>query len=264
MRKFLFILSVLLYFSLHLSGQDLRKVENRAFKTGEMLKYRVFYDSWVTSWLTAGYGTMVVSESQQKFHQRDVVQIQVTGKSTGLFNLFYKVDDRFESYVDTGAMIPWLFVRRTHEGKYTYEDDVTFEQYDHIAKSRRKEKPVPENVQDIISAFYFMRTMDFDSAKKNNEYYLNFFLDDSVYTSRIIFLGKEIVETDMGKFRCLKFKPQVASGGIFQEPYPMVLWVTDDRNKIPILAKSAVFIGSVSMELIEYRGLMYPIEAVIP
>jgi hypothetical protein len=255
------IFLVFILISASLAGQDMKEIRNPTFRTGESLKYRVFYDSWFTSWLTAGYGMLTVSESSQKFHDQDVVQILITGKSTGMFNLFYKVDDRFESFFDTTAFVPWKFIRRTKEGKYVFDDDVIFEQYDHIAKSRRKEKAIPENIQDIVSAFYYMRTINFDSAKVNDEYYLNFYLDDSVYTSRIIFLGRENVETVLGKFRCLKFKPQVASGGIFQEPYPMVLWVTDDRNKIPVLGKSAVFVGSVTIELIEYGGLMYPVEA---
>ena len=73
--------------------------------------------------------------------------------------------------------------------------------------------------------------------------------------------GKEIAETKLGKFRCLKFKPMVAQGEIFQEPYPMTLWVTDDRNKAPVLAKSMVIVGSVKIELVKIEGLKYPMEA---
>ena len=116
-------------------------------------------------------------------------------------------------------------------------------------------------MQDIVSAFYYMRTIDFTNAEPNQEYMLDFFLDDSAYVSKIVYLGKEIVETKFGKFRCLKFKPMVAQGEIFHEPYPMVLWVTDDRNKAPILVKSAVIVGSVKIELIKIEGLKYPMDA---
>jgi hypothetical protein len=50
----------------------------------------------------------------------------------------------------------------------------------------------------------------------------------------------------------------VAVGEVFADPYPMEMWVTDDKNKIPVLMKSAVFIGSVKIELVEYRGLKWP------
>jgi len=105
-----------------------------------------------------------------------------------------------------------------------------------------------------------MRTYDFDTAEINDEYFMDFFLDDSLYHSKIIFLGRETVKTEFGKIECLKFKPQVAVGEIFQEPYPMELWVSDDENKIPIIGKSGVYIGSVTLELLDFRGLKWELE----
>ena len=244
----------------HLLSQDLRDISNNEFTSGEKIKYRVFYDSWLTSWITAGYGTMTVSETDRKFNDRETYLVEVKGKSAGPFNLFYKVDDRFQSYVDKQALVPWLFIRHTREGKFRLDDEVQFDQFGHTARSKKAEKKVPPYVQDIVSAFYYVRTLDFETAEEGDEYFLNFFLDDSVYASRIIFLGREKVKTRLGTFNCLKFKPQVASGGIFQEAYPMVLWVTDDRNKIPVLGKSGVYIGSITIELIEYSGLIHPLK----
>ena len=252
-----------LVFILTVYPQPLRTVTNTTFQGGEFLKYRVFYDSWLTSWLTAGFGTMKVDDTDKKFNGRDTWHITVEGKSNGIFNLFMKVNDRFESYMDREGLYSHEFIRHTREGKFRLDDEVHFD-YDSLkATSRRAVKPIPPHLQDIVSAFYYMRNMDFDTAKVNDEYYLNFFLDDSVYHSRIIFLGREYVETALGRFRCLKFKPQVAKGEVFQDPYPMVLWVTDDRNHIPVLGKSAVYVGSIMIELIEYSGLRYPLGAMV-
>jgi hypothetical protein len=82
-----------------------------------------------------------------------------------------------------------------------------------------------------------------------------------VYISVIQYLGKEVVKTKAGKFRCLKFKPMVATGKVFSNPYPMTLWVTDDKNRLPILVESAVSVGSVKAELISFSGLANPTEA---
>jgi hypothetical protein len=235
-------------------------VENDAFKSGEFLKYRVYYDSWMTSWLTAGYGTMTVGETDRKFQEREVYHVEVIGKSTKFFNLFMKVDDRFESYLDKEALLPWMFIRRTREGSYVKDDDVVFDYGKMTAASRQMERSIPPGLQDMVSAFYYMRTCDFDTAVAGDEYHVQFYLDDSLYHSRIVFLGRENVETGMGIFPCMKFKPQVAMGEVFTEQYPMVLWVSDDRNKIPVLGRSGVYIGSVTIELIEYSGLLYPLE----
>jgi hypothetical protein len=239
------------------SQNEFRKVENETFLPGEFLKYRIFYDSWMTSWMTAGYGTIEIDPKFETTNGRETYHITVKGNSAGLFTVFYKVRDRFESYIDKEGMMPLKFVRRTHEGNYKRDDDVLFDQVRHIAQSKRATQKIPPYVQDIVSSFYYVRTLNFDSAKVNDTYNIDFFLDDSIYHSAIVFLGREWVNTDFGKIYCMKFKPRVAVGEVFQDPYPMELWVSDDLNKIPVMMRSAVFVGSVRIELVEFRGLRY-------
>ena len=236
-------------------------VDEIPFQRGETGKYRVYYDSWLTSGISAGNGIISIKDDVRQFNGRNTFHFEVIGKSVGFFNWFFKVNDRFESFADEETIVPYHFIRRTREGSFTYEDDVDFDHENHIAKSRRAEKPIPPNIKDIVSAFYYMRTIDFTGIEPGQEYLLDFYLDDSAYVSKIIYLGKEIVETKLGKFRCLKFKPMVAQGEIFQEPYPMTLWVTDDKNKAPVLGKSTVIVGSIKIELIKIQGLKYPMEA---
>lgn len=252
----LFFLPIIL-----LSQNSFRKVENETFMPGEYLKYRVFYDSWMTSWMTAGFGTTEIDSELVNTNGRETYHITVIGNSAGLFNIFFKVRDRFETYVDREGMMPLKFVRRTREGSYKKDDEVLFDHIREKAKSTRATKEITPYVQDIVSAFYYMRTWNFDTAEVNDAYYFDFFLDDSLYHSEVIFLGREWVNTDFGKIYCMKFKPLVAVGDVFKDPYPMELYVSDDRNKIPVLMRSAVFIGSVKIELVEYRGLRYPLES---
>ncbi len=254
-RQILALLVLLPLFAFAQNGY--RKVENTAFERGEFLKYRVFYDSWMTSWLTAGYGTMEVAPEFETINGRKAYHIVVNGYSNGLFNLFYKVRDRFESYLDAEAQMSLKFVRRTQEGSYIRNDDILFDHQRLTATSTRKIKSITPYVQDMVSAFYYVRNWDFDSAQAGDRYTIDFFLDDSLYHSEIVFLGREKVKTDFGTINCIKFKPRVASGEIFQEQYPMELWVTDDRNKIPVMIRSAVIIGSVRIELVEYKGLRW-------
>ena len=158
-------------------------------------------------------------------------------------------------------MIPWLFVRRVNEGGYKISQDVTFNQFKNYASELNNKNnkttvtTTPDNVQDIISSFYYMRTLDFSNAIIGQSFPVSFFIDDSIYTSKIIYQGKEDITIDYGTFHCLKFKPMVATGAVFKDPYPMTLWVTDDKNHIPILAESAIIVGNVKLELIKYSGL---------
>jgi hypothetical protein len=165
--------------------------------------------------------------------------------------------------MDREALIPHLFTRKTKEGGYVMEDEVYFDHENGLAKSSRTTKKIQANIQDIISAAYYLRTFDFGDAHIGQNYSVDFYLDDSAYVSVIQFMGREVVETQLGVFNCLAFKPMVATGEVFSNPYPMKLWVTDDENKLPILAKSEVVVGSVKMELIKFSGLWHDMEAKI-
>lgn len=257
-RRLIFILLFSIVFAFSSSAEGLRKVKNSAFKRGEVLTYRIFYDSWLTSYLTAGIGTLSVLDDNKKIHGRDTYHMEVLGKSVGLFNWFFKVDDRYESYIDEDALIPWFFMRRTKQGSYTRNDDIVFNQFQNKAKSSRMKRDVPSNIQDVISSFYMMRNLDYENAKINQEFRVEFMLDDSLYISRIIYIGKEVVDTKAGEYKCLKFKPKVVRGEVFDEEYPMTLWISDDKNHIPVLLRSEVIIGSVKVELIECTGLANP------
>jgi hypothetical protein len=239
--------------------ENIRKVENNTFQRGEHLRYRVFYDSWITYWMTAGFGTVEVHEKFSMFNERPAYHITVNGNSANVFNVFFKVRDNFESFIDEETLIPYKFIRNTREGGYKKDDTVFFDHKAKVARSTRKVKEITPGAHDIISAFFYVRTWNFDTAKVNDSYPIDFFLDDSLYHGEIIFLGREMIKTDFGKIMCLKFKPSVAVGEVFTDPYPMELWVTDDKNKIPVLMKSAVFIGSVKIELVEYKGLRWPL-----
>lgn len=262
----LFLLTFVLTCGLAIYSQDTvnfqyRKVENNAFEPGEKLRYRVFYESLLTGQVNAGIAEIEVLETNKKFDNREVYHIVGTGRSNRAFDLFFKVRDRFESFLDKEALAPHFFIRRTKEGGYVRDDDVYFDHRKATAKSRRDTSVITPYVQDIISAAFYARTLNADTLKVGDNISINFFLDDSLYISVIQFQGRQMVETELGIFRCLTFKPMVATGEVFSNPYPMTLWITDDENKIPVLAKSAVIVGSVKMELIRYRNLKNPIES---
>lgn len=242
-------------------GQKNIPHSNKAFSYNEKLRYSVYYHSILTGNVTAGIATMEISKDPVKVAGRNTYHIVATGKSKGIFNWFYKVHDRFESFLDVDSLVPLSFIRRTQEGGYIVDDDVVFDRVNLVATSRQETKKIQSNTQDIISAFYFARTFDFSNIMTGDMFPVDFYLDDSVYTSTIQYLGKETIKIGMGKFRCMKFKPMVVVGEAFDDPYPMTLWISDDENKVPMLIVSEVIIGSVRLELIKQSGLRNPFAA---
>jgi hypothetical protein len=238
------------------TGQiEWRKVNNKAFKAGEKIQLRFYYDAWLTGKVMAGIGITEVKESDRTFNGRPVYHLDTEGLSKGLFHVFYKVYDEFDSYIDKEFLAPHYFVRQTREGGYQKFDEYNFNQEKEYVVTRTDSMHVPRYTQDFISVVYYARTFNDDTLVPGDKFYVDFFIDDSLYHAAVFFEGREVVEIGLGIFRCLRLKPMMAVGEVFTETYPMTLWVTDDDNHVPVLAKTAVFVGNVKMELMDYEGL---------
>lgn len=268
MKKSIVLSLALIIISISAFSQ-VRKITNTAFKRGELIRYKVYYDAILTGKVVAGEAELEVKNENKLVGGRSTYHVVGLGLTKGTFNLFYKVVDRYETYIDEEGMIPWLFVRRVNEGGYKISQDVTFNQYKNIATSVDNKKgtttttAITANVQDIISAFYYARTLDFSNATINQQFPVPFFLDDTVYTSSIVYLGKENVTIGAGTFKCIKFKPSVATGTVFKDQFPMTFWISDDKNHLPILAQAAIIVGTVKLELIKYSNLLNPLSSKI-
>lgn len=263
MKRMVFVFNVVILFFLTTEGFSQDTIQNKAFQVGERLEYRVYYHSGVGN-VTAGEAILSVDEWKERNTGDDKTVFRFIGKgnSKGLFNFFFKVRDKYESFVNQQTLLPYVFLRETREGGYKKDDKVTFDREKGVATSYSETKLIPEDVQDIVSSLYFMRTISVGDFDADSMYYINFHLDDSVYTSAIKYQGKGMLKTKWGKIRCLKIAPMMATGEVFAEKYPMFIWVSDDENHVPILGESAVIVGSVKMELVKYSGLVKPLEFV--
>ena len=244
--------------------QSYRNIPNKAFARGEMLTFRVAFNSALTGSITGGKATLEITDDVKLIENRNTYHVVGIGKTTGLIEMIYKVNDRFESYFDQDALIARQFIRRTRENTYKKDDLVIFRQHDKLAVSLTKIVKVPANVQDVISAFYYARTLDISNLKPGETFEIPFFFFYSVYHSRVIYKGRETVKTKLGKFRCVAFQPMVATGYAFDDPYPITIWITDDANRLPVLIDSEQSVGRARVELISYSGLANPITAKIP
>ncbi len=232
---------------------------NKAFQSGEALTYRIYYSSAIID-ATAGEATLMVENSNpSNANQQDTVyHVTGIGYSKGLFDLFFKVRDTYKSAFNKHTLLPYTFVRNTHEGSYSRYDSVIFNQKGLKAKTSRTEMPIPLQTFDILSAIYCMRTLHIEDFNADSTYLINFYLDDSVYRSAVKFMGYDTLKTKRGNIATLKLAPMMATGEVFADKYPMYVWVTDDENHLPVFAKSDVIVGAIKVELIKYNNLVHP------
>lgn len=233
----------------------LRSVEHNAFKAGEKLTYILHYGL-----LNAGEATLELKEGDREIQGRKILHATGKGRSVGAFKAFYKVDDLYETYMDAEGVFPWVFVRRVEEGDYSFSQDYLYLQHRRqVTTQEKKTFDVPAHVQDMLSAFYFARTIDYSTAQPGQEYTIDCFMDNEYWPLRMRYIGKETVKLRNGRYRCLKFQPIVQEGRIFKTNEDLNVWITDDGNHIPVLAQAKVLVGSIKMELSGYEGLAHPI-----
>ena len=251
MKKYILILFLL--FSISIFSQP----KPKAFDTGEWLKYRMSYSNF----LNAGFATLEIKDALK--NNKPAYHIDGHGKTTGLIGLFFKVKDNYQSYIYKDNLKPILFKRRVDEGGHIINRDVHF---DHNAKTafvkdlkKNHEKTVSiGDVQDMLSALYNLRSVDFTNFKKGDEIKMSLFFDYETYDFRLKYLGVEIVKTKFGKVESLKFKPLVQAGRVFKEKESVTIWVSNDANKIPIKVKASLAVGSLRADLDGYKGLTNP------
>jgi hypothetical protein len=241
-----------------IENKDLRSIDVTAFKPGEVLEYRLHYGV-----INAGVARLEVNKFDKKIDGREVFHIVGTGQSKGAFDWFFKVRDRYETVFDAEGAFPWAFLRDVNEGGYKIKQNYKFiQKQNKVINEKGVEFSTPEGIQDMLSCFYFARTIDFTNAKVGEIFTIWSFVDDEIWPLKIKFAGRETVKVEGTKFKAMKFHPVIQTGRLFKNETDVSVWISDDINKIPLLAEGKVMVGAVKMELTSYKGLAGPISKV--
>lgn len=238
---------------------ELRKLDNaNAFKAGEVLEYFFHYGI-----IDAGTARIELKGEARTIGGRKMYHVVGTGKTNRAFDWIFRIRDTYETYFDAEGVFPWVFIRRVDEGGYIINQNYKFLQTkDKVDNGKGEMVDAPEYIQDMLSAFYFSRTMDYSKAKKGDVFTIVAFIDNEVYPLKIKYQGIETISVKQGKFSCMKFYPVVQQGRIFKNEEDMSVYITNDKNKIPVLVEAKILVGSIKMELLSYSGLSHPISKV--
>jgi hypothetical protein len=237
-----------------------RTVPNSSFTKGESLHYKVHYGL-----INAAEATIVLADDLHRVNERPCYKATVTGRTTGSFDFFLRIRDTWRSYIDTTSILPQKFFRNIEEGNYRKKETIDFDHERDMAKveSRKKEKDapkrgtykVPDNIQDVVSGFYFLRTVNFDQRRPGEVIAVKGFFDDQVFDMDVVYKGRETVETKAGSIRAIKLVPKMPKNKLFSGENAITVYLSDDRNKIPVLIQAEMFVGSVKVDMYKYQGL---------
>jgi hypothetical protein len=255
--KIHYLALILLICTLRAMSQEVTKKAEVAFQAGEQITYRLKY-----GFFTAAEAKIKVENSAQKFDGNPALHIVADAKTAGTFDVFFKVRNRYETFIDPKTLLPYYYAEDRHESKYKHTDKITF---DHKAKKITAAKgiyPFNGDVFDFLSAYYYARNIDVSKLKVGEKLELRYFLEDGIHSLGITYLGREKVKCSLGTFNCLKFNPTIIPGRIFRKNSMLYLWITDDNNRIPVKAHVELVVGSLVMDLTQASGLKYPLNPV--
>jgi hypothetical protein len=256
------LLLILLFLSVgRLSADnDFCSIRNNSFQSGENISMVVFYNA-LGIYVNAGTAKFVVNT--ERLNNKPVYHVVGTGVTNSKYDWIFKVRDRYETYIDTASLRPYKFIRNVDEGGYKKYENVTFNHTANTALTTAGVYKVPNCIQDVVSAMYYARNINFDSYKVGDKIPFTMFLDNDVYNMYLRYFGKETIKTRYGKFRAIKFKPLLVKGTLFEGGEKMTVYVSDDQNKVPLRIESPLLVGSVKVDLMSYQNLRYPLSSLI-
>lgn len=259
MKKFTLI--IIAVFALNLSFSQQKE---GAFKDGEWFKFKMSYSNF----FKAGNATLQLKET--KLDNKAVFHVVGKGWTTGVLKWVFKVKDRYESYFDVTKIIPYKFIRNIDEGGHKKNIEINFDHDKKTAfvhnKKRNTKKTITTkpNVQDMVSMYYYLRNnIDVSSLKKGDEIKTDMFFDEENYGFKLKYLGEETISTSFGNIEAIKFRPYVMAGRVFKEEESLTLWVSKDKNKVPLRIKANLAVGSLRADLEAFKGLKHPFKILV-
>ncbi|MBI5709183.1 MAG: DUF3108 domain-containing protein [Candidatus Eisenbacteria bacterium] len=215
------------------------------FRIGESLKFSVQY-----GFIHAGSAWLEVP-AVRDWSGRPVYQLVARAESNAFFSRFYKVRNRIESYWDRHGLYSWRYFEDRREGRFKTRSEIVFDHdRNQAVYDDGRVFPTPPRVQDALSSFYYTR---FQALPLGGSVVFDYHASRKSQPLRVKVLGRERIETPAGTFDCVAIEPILKAGGIFKNQGRLVIWITDDSRRMPVLMKSKVIIGSISVVLVDAR-----------
>lgn len=253
MKKILSLIAVFL--AVFGFSQELANINS-----GETLTYRIHYGA-----LNAGTATLTAQKTT--FKDEPHLYVKGVGKTSGAVRAFFKVDDVYESFINYNTALPSYYVRNVKEGSYSQHLQTVFNHNNNTLILTDKKNTYNGSkliksvagVQDMLSAFYFLRTLDQNQLKVGTTKNLNVWIDDELFPFQLRVTGTADVKTKFGVINCLKITPLVKSGRVFKAKEGVVLYVSNDANHIPVSITAQLAVGSITADLDSYKLVKFPL-----
>ena len=240
---------------------------------GETLHYRMSYKAKLFP--NTEVAKVVMQTTETTLDGQPVYKVYGYGETAKEFNWILPVQDAYTIWIDPATLRTKRFDSDLHEGDYTFRSTYIFDWKNLNVHTRWQSRQRPEKFKtmkisdqsmDAVSLYFNLRTVKDEEIKEGFAKDLEMVLEDTVRYLRFRFDGREVKKVrGLGKFNTLRFRCKIATSTetAFRDGTEFVVWISDDRNKIPLYIESPIKVGSVCAYLSSYEGLRYPMDSFI-
>lgn len=228
-----------------------RSVPTRSvYGPGERMVFEISYGP-----VNAGEGTLEVVGTVEH-DGRTCYHVESTANSNRFFSSIYKVRDKIVTYIDSTDFSSAYFYKRLREGDYKKTVEITFDREQGVARyGDGHVMPVPAGVQDELSAFYYVRNLDLEVGR---DLVLPAHASRRNYDMKVVVHRRETVTVPAGRFDCFVVEPVIEGEGLFKHEGRIMLYISADARRVPVLMKTKVPVGTIDVALKEYRAGLPP------
>ncbi|MBN2669954.1 MAG: DUF3108 domain-containing protein [Bacteroidales bacterium] len=236
--------------------------ESWPFLSGETVSYKVYYNlAWV--WVEAANVEFSINDTV--FQNKPVVLLRSYGASKPSYDWIFRVRDYFTSIIDPYNFQSYYYRRKTSEGSHKVDNRYYFSNsnksiYSFINDNEKEPlndtlKYTSNKVLDVLSAVYYLRTLDYSNDYKVGDVIpIHTVMDNELILINVTYEGKTTVTMKDGTvLPAFKLKSKGVAGSIFDEDSEIHVWVSRDRNKIPLKIESEILVGTVKAFLVSVR-----------
>ena len=240
---------------------------------GETLNYRMSYKAKLFP--NTEVAKVVMQTTEATLDGMPVYKVYGYGETAKAFSWVLPVQDAYTIWIDPETLRTKRFDSDLHEGDSPFRRTSLFDWKNVNVHTRWQSRQRPERYKtmkisdqsmDAVSLYFNLRTVKDEEIKEGFAKDLEMVLEDTVRYLRFRFDGREVKKVrGLGKFNTLRFRCKIATSPAtaVRDGTEFVVWISDDRNKIPLYIESPIKVGSVCAYLSSYEGLRYPMDSFI-
>jgi len=217
-------------------------------KDGESCSYNIHY-----GFINGGNAEYSINKKNNE------ITVVVEGKSNIVIDVFFRIRDRYESIISTTTVLPKYFKRDIIEGSDEIHQEYFFNHKINLVTTKDQSYDCIKQSQDMLSSFIYGRSLSSKELKNKKPFYINMFLDEETYLMEVNYLSTEIINSKIGKIRCIKLQPKVQVGRVFSNEDDLTIWISDDKNHLLIKAEMGILVGSLAIDIQTKKNIKFPL-----